>query len=77
MDKNIIIFLRDLADSIEKKEICENKLKSVGEFYMAYNFETEIDKKKELKEDIDEKDFVKFLVMGWYIYCILLRNRNN
>ena len=30
MDKNIIIFLRDLADSIEKKEICENKLKSVG-----------------------------------------------
>ena len=74
MDENIILFLRNLADYIEKKELSENKLKIVGEFYMAYNFDEEINK-PETQEEIVEKDFIKFLVMGWYIYCILLKNK--
>jgi hypothetical protein len=74
MDQNIIFFLRNLADSIENKEISENSLKIVGEFYMAYNFEKERNE-KETSDEIIEKDFIKFLVMGWYIYCILLKNR--
>ena len=74
MDENIIIFLRELASLVEEKKIPDTKLKLIGEFYMSYNFHSEINKED---NDIDEKDFIKFLVMGWYIYCILLKNRKS
>lgn len=74
MDENIIVFLRELASSIEEKKISNEKLKLVGEFYMSYNFHSELDN---TDTDIEEKDFIKFLVMGWYIYCILLKNRKS
>jgi hypothetical protein len=74
MEENIIVFLRELASSIEEKKISDEKLKLISEFYMSYNFHSELDN---TDADIEEKDFIKFLVMGWYIYCILLKNRKS
>jgi len=70
MDEKLILFLRNIADSIEKKQLNEAEMFAVGEFYMSYHFQKEIDK----VEDIDEKDFLKFLILGWYIYYIIQKN---
>ena len=47
-DAQLIPFLRDLADSIESKQIHNEKLKIVGEFFMNYKLQEEfIDKDSE------------------------------
>lgn len=65
-------FLRQTADLIDKDEIDEFTLEKAGEFYMGNLLKTELDK---IESPIDEKDFVKFLTVGWYIYNIVLKKK--
>ena len=41
---------------------------------MRYLCKTEID---EVDAKLEEKDLVKFLTVGWYIYNIILKEKNN
>ena len=68
-NKKIIDFLRNTADLIEKNEIDEQSFQLAGEYYMRYLCKTEID---EVDAKLEEKDLVKFLTVGWYIYNIIL-----
>ena len=72
-NKKIIDFLRNTADLIEKNEISEQRLQIAGEYYMRHLCETEID---DVNATLEEKDLVKFLTVGWYIYNIILKEKN-
>ena len=54
-------------------ELTENQVMKIGEFYMAYEFGNMLNSDESL--DIDEKEFIKFMVLGWYIYCVILRSK--
>lgn len=71
-NKKIINFLRNLANNIENKTIDDKLLQHIGEFYMSVLFKEEIDK---VDSSIEEKDLVKFLTVGWYIYNIILKEK--
>jgi len=76
-DARLIIFLRDLTSSLERGELCQRQLQSVGEFFMSYQFQ------ERAMQDSDEStpdpprfsqaELIKFLSLGWYVYQVLLR----
>ena len=70
----LINFLRNTADLIEKNEIDEQNLQLAGEYYMRYLLQTEVDNVQ--NATIEEKDLVKFLTTGWYIYKVILKEKN-
>ena len=67
---NLIYFLRNLADLIEKKQLNSIQTKSVGEFYMSYQFQEETLKENNTINDID---LIKFCSLGYYVYQKLLK----
>ncbi len=73
----LIPFLRNLADSIESKELEPKQLKRIGEFFMSYQFQEQAGRDMDTSEEeiepcFSQADLVKFLSMGWYIYTRLL-----
>ena len=69
-NKQLVPFLRNLADSVESNMISPEKLQYIGEFYMSYKFFDE-NKTQETEND-DSIDIVKFITLGWYMYKVLL-----
>jgi hypothetical protein len=70
----LIKFLRDTANSFEQKNLNETEIFSIGELYTSMKFfkhNSYINKEKQ-----DEKDLIKFLSLGWYIYNIIDENKN-
>lgn len=66
MRKNVLsTFLRVLADSIDKNKLSKSNLQKISEFYMSYLFLNKVKKSS-------EKEFQKFLFLGWYVYKNLL-----
>ena len=45
--KCLIPFLRNLADSIEQKQLLPRQLQHVGEFFMEYHYEDEYNDENE------------------------------
>ena len=68
--EEIILFLRNLADSIENNTLQSEQLEKVGEFFMSYKMTQ--NENKNTEEEFDTMDVIKFITMGWYIYSILL-----
>lgn len=68
-DQELIQFLRNIANSIENDDIEPQDKQRVGEFFMEYNFKNTLTNIN--SSDIEDKDIIKFLVLGWYIYCVL------
>jgi hypothetical protein len=78
MSIDLSLFLRNIADMLDSNKLNNKELKLIGEFYMSYKFQnTVIDKldNEDLK-DLEESDFIKFLILGWYIYCVILKDEN-
>jgi len=71
-NKELILFLRNLADSIENDKLSSEQLQKTGEFFMSYK----ITEPEYNEEEYIDMDIIKFTTMGWYIYCILLDNDN-
>lgn len=61
MEKELPQFLRNIADQVENNTIKEDELRKLSEFYMSYLFSDKI-------PSTPEKDYMKFLILGWYIY---------
>ena len=68
-NQKLISFLKELASKIETNELSAPKLEKVGTFFMSYKFME--------SNDLDKTDFIKFLVLGWYIYNILKQDDYN
>jgi len=60
-EQQLIQFLEKLVTSIKEGSLSLEELKSISEFYMMYTF-------SDIKNDVSEKDLLKFLSLGWYIY---------
>lgn len=79
-NKQLIPFLRELADSIEDKKLLPEQLQQIGEFFMSYKFHEQALKDNNGETDsfkhpsFDRDEMIKFLCMGWYVYCVLLKN---
>lgn len=63
MEDTLTKFLDELSSSLKNKKLSPEQLKLVGEFYMLYNFNENIDS--------EEQKFKKYLATGWYIYNII------
>lgn len=76
--EQLIPFLRKLADAIENKELAHVQLQSIGEFFMSYQFQEQAYKDAENNTvsneyNFSEKELIKFVSLGWYVYQVLLR----
>tara|TARA_Y100000389_G_C17194276_1_gene380415 strand:+ start:182 stop:460 length:279 start_codon:yes stop_codon:yes gene_type:complete len=73
----LIPFLRKLASAIEKKELAQPQLQSISEFFMSYQFQEQAykdcDNSVNTKPNFNEKELIKFVCLGWYVYQVLLR----
>ena len=79
---SVSCFLRELANRVDNNTLTDNQFQQIGEFLMAFLFQEQDesaekggdeqeDKKEDKKED--KQDFMKFIVMGWYVYSQLLK----
>ena len=76
--EQLIPFLRKLADAIENKELAQVQVQSIGEFFMSYQFQEQAYKDAENNTvsneyNFSEKELIKFVSLGWYVYQVLLR----
>jgi len=67
-NNELISFLTDMKEKLQNEQISDDELQIMGEFYMLCKFKQEF---AQMKAEVDEKDLVKFLMLGWYFYCIL------
>lgn len=63
---SMALFLRTLALDLESSKLSPEDLKKIFDFYIQYRFE------KDLSSEKDDKELIKFLTLGWYIYNNLL-----
>ena len=61
MEKELPQFLRNLADRIESNTLSEEDLRKVSELYISSLFRDKIG-------NTSQYDYMKFLVLGWYVY---------
>jgi hypothetical protein len=72
MQQNIKNFLKELVDDMENNKLNDDEIKLIGEFYMNYKFKNVVNKQQYL---ISEKNYTKYLCLGWYIYSIILNEK--
>ena len=70
INTGMVLFLRDLANSVESEKITPDQLKRIGEFYMSYQFCENTDKDDD--DNFSGQEFLKFLFLGWYVYRNIL-----
>ena len=70
---DILQFLKDITLKIENKQINEQEMQLLGEFYISFKFRENFDKElnEELNKEISDEDMIKFLILGWYIYFMI------
>lgn len=81
----LISFLRGLAGSLESNQLSKKQAMRVGEFFMAYQFQEVAYKDVEESEqesddefdklDFDVSELRKFICLGWYVYCVILKGK--
>ena len=72
-DARLIIFLRNLADSIDKKELVPKQKHIIGEFFMKYQFQQQaILANDNSSLPKTQEEMLKFIVFAWYVYCCIL-----
>lgn len=87
MDNNtnikLVSFLNELSNSLENNKLSSKQIMRIGEFFMSYQFQEAATKDKEIDEDdeddnleFDISELTKFICMGWYIYCVILKNKS-
>ena len=77
-DEKLIDFLRELANSVENKQLNSKQLQSIGEFFMSYKFQEQAIRSlnyTDEDEDMSEEELLKFISLGWYVYRIILKNK--
>ena len=86
----LTLFLRELADLVEKDKINGSQLRCIGEFYMSYLFKEEVRRDNgtsrasrtsrtrscKHKSSHSKKEMQKFIFLGWYVYNKILNNES-
>jgi hypothetical protein len=76
-DDLLVPFLRGLADKIEAGSIDDTDLFQIAEFFISFMCKKTIENEPKApcvsENMVTEKDFKKFLMLGWYVYTQLLK----
>ena len=72
--QNLTVFFRNLADDIENDKLNEEELRYSGEFYISYLVQNHLDNNQDI--DVSEKDLIKCLFLGWYMYNIVFKKND-
>ena len=67
-DKDLLNFLIGLQSQIINKTVDPSLYQKLGEFYMETKF-------VEKKVEHTEEELIKFIVLGWFIYCMVLKDK--
>lgn len=60
--KNLLNFVKKLSLDMEDHKLSPTDIFKIFEFYISWNFY------KNFNVEKDDKDIMKYVVMGWYIY---------
>jgi hypothetical protein len=71
INKKLLGFLKNAVESIEKNEMSEENVRLAGEYYMKTKFVEYIE-----NNDTYDKDMMKYLILGWYMYSIMDEPKN-
>lgn len=71
----IIDFLKEIAVSVENDSITDRTSMLLHDFFIATQFNNELCKQDDLS--FDEKDLIRYMFLGWYIYNNILTNKSN
>jgi len=72
-NEELISFLTEMKEKLQNEQISDNEKQIIGELYMLCKCKEEF---AMMKDDLEDKDIIKFLVLGWYFYCILQTKKN-
>lgn len=81
----LIVFLRELAELVERDKISGSQLRCIGEFYMSYLFKEEVRRDNygtsrtrscKNRSSHSKKEMEKFIFLGWYVYNKILNNES-
>ena len=72
--QNLTVFFRNWADDIENDKLNEEELRYSGEFYISYLVQNHLDNNQDI--DVSEKDLIKCLFLGWYMYNIVFKKND-
>jgi hypothetical protein len=80
VDNRLIFFLENLATGLSQKTLLPKQVALIGDFYMSYQFQDQAIRDNDTSAQIDEQsysdaEFITFLVLGWYIYKCILREK--
>jgi hypothetical protein len=64
---NLSEFLKNLIYKIDNNKLTEKQIQNIGKFYMEYEFKNTLNS----EQDIDEKNLIKYLSLGWFMYNIV------
>jgi hypothetical protein len=74
--KDVVVFLRDLADKLESNSLSPEATAQISEFFMKFNFVkalfSDMEDTPESTDESPEQDVLKFMSLGWYVYNHLL-----
>ena len=74
VNKELMIeYLKDIANDVDNDKVDATQLQRIGLFLMEYKFNMSLDE----NEDITEKDLMRFLLTGWYIYTFVLKTKTD
>jgi hypothetical protein len=83
MNQELLTFLKNLTGALERGELCQRQLSKLGEFFLSYQFQEQVQKDIQTteqdqnstkeQEEYTRSEMIKFLSLGWYVYQVLLR----
>ena len=75
VDNLLSPFLRALANRIDNNQLNDKQLQRVGEFFMSYLFDNQVENDNDSSEEcnISDNEFKKFLILGWWVYTQIPR----
>lgn len=67
-------FLEDILTKLRNDKLSPDEYRQVGEFYMSYRCQTEVQNNIEhnIGDEISDQEMMKFLFLGWFVYRVLL-----
>ena len=65
--QNLTVFFRN-------DKLNEEELRYSGEFYISYLVQNHLDNNQDI--DVSEKDLIKCLFLGWYMYNIVFKKND-
>lgn len=78
-NRDIEIFLKNLSESVKNDKLSAKQLQLVGEFYLSYSFQSDIEIERENDKEsdcVDNDELIKFLSLGWYMYTFLIKKES-